>query len=118
MSTSWLSRNISTVSNSSINIVLLALLHCFIACYTHAAVDTDFESGFGDWQNTGSYDWLRKSGATSSSNTGPASASQGSYYAYMETSSGYAYSNGNTAVLESGPINFTGSQTISFKYHM
>lgn len=118
MSTSWLSRNISIVNKSSINIVLLATLQCFIACYAHAAVDTDFESGFGDWQNTGSYDWLRKSGATSSSNTGPASASQGSYYAYMETSSGYAYSNGNTAILESGPINFTGSQTISFKYHM
>lgn len=80
-------------------------------------VSETFESGWGAWSNVGSFNWLRKSGGTSSGGTGPSSAAQGSYYAYMESSSGYAYNNGNTAILESTPLSAS-VVTLKFKYHM
>lgn len=49
-----------------------------------------FESGFGSWYNfvANTSDWIRNSGATSSSDTGPPAAYDGSYYIYVETSTG------------------------------
>lgn len=79
-----------------------------------------FESGFGTWTQsaTDDFNWTRKSGATPSSNTGPSSASEGSQYIFMESSSPN-YST-KRAVLESPCYDLSGvSQgTFSFKYHM
>ncbi|BAO55370.1 endonuclease [Nonlabens marinus] len=80
-----------------------------------------FESGFGNWVQASSgddFNWDRVSGSTPSSNTGPASASQGSNYLYME-SSAPNYSS-KRAILY-GPcvdIPSSGASTFSFKYHM
>lgn len=75
----------------------------------------DFESGLG-WSNGGSEGFTRRSGSTPSSSTGPGSAAQGSYYAFMETSSGYAYSSGNDAHLTSPVV--SGASSVTFRYHM
>lgn len=48
------------------------------------------------------FNWTRRSGSTSSSSTGPSSASQGYYYMYIETSS---TSYGQNAVLMSSELN-------------
>lgn len=81
---------------------------------------TDFESGWGDWYNVtdDNQQWLRNSNGTPSSNTGPATGAMGTtFYAYFETSTGYANSSGNNAILAS-PI-FSGSDIrFSFAYHM
>lgn len=71
----------------------------------------EFEST--NWENDAScklnqvygfdnFDWTRQSGSTPSSSTGPSSASQGSYYMYIETSSA---SYGQNAVLMSSEFN-------------
>lgn len=79
-----------------------------------------FESGFGAWtQGSGDdFDWTRNSGATPSSNTGPSSATEGSQYVFMESSSPN-YST-KRALLESPCFDLTGlSQgAFNFKYHM
>ena len=79
-----------------------------------------FESGFGSWTNVSGddFDWSRRSGGTPSNNTGPSSASEGSFYLYVESSSPN-YSNLST-ILESGCFDLTGETeaNISFKYHM
>ncbi len=61
-----------------------------------------FESGFGDWYDDTSDDaWTRNSGSTGSSGTGPSSAYDGSYYIYVETSSGDgANSSGDKTTIE------------------
>ena len=64
----------------------------------------------------------RNSGVTSSSSTGPASAASGSYYLYLETSSGQAYDFNDTAILETGSIwqqyGLPSAGSMSFFYHM
>lgn len=82
---------------------------------------TDFELGMGDWRNVvtvDDYDWTRHSGATPSSGTGPSGGADGStYYMYMETSSGYAYYAGDSAILL-GPVIFHRNIHLFFQYHM
>ncbi len=79
-----------------------------------------FESSFGVWtQDSGDdFDWTRRSGGTPSSNTGPSAASEGSFYAYMESSSPN-YST-KTAILNSPCIDLSGESTVNFDfmYHM
>ncbi|WP_299883827.1 GEVED domain-containing protein [uncultured Lacinutrix sp.] len=79
-----------------------------------------FESSFGAWtQGSGDdFNWTRNSGTTASSNTGPSSASQGSQYVYMESSS--PNNSNDRAILVSPCFNLTGQNqaTFSFKYHM
>jgi len=79
-----------------------------------------FEASLGQWtQDTSdNFDWTRKSGSTPSSNTGPSSASAGTYYAYME-SSAPNYST-KRAILNSPCFDLSDKSqaTISFKYHM
>ncbi len=79
-----------------------------------------FESGFGSWTNiTGDdFDWVRRSGGTPSSNTGPSGAAAGSFYIYVEASSPNYPSKSTT--LESPCFDLTGvtSATFSFRYHM
>ncbi len=81
----------------------------------------DFESGWGIWTNVTGVDtdeWFRDSGGTPSGSTGPASGAGGStWYAYMETSDGYAYTAGDTAILE-GPNIGGSNRVLSFYYHM
>ncbi len=80
-----------------------------------------FESGVGEWNQARSsddFDWIRTSGSTPSSNTGPGAASSGAYYLYMESSSPN-FSN-KRAILYSPCYNITNASqaTFSFKYHM
>ncbi|AUM13672.1 thrombospondin type 3 repeat-containing protein [Ketobacter alkanivorans] len=83
--------------------------------------DSDFESGMDDWSNvTGidDYDWIRNSGGTTSSNTGPSGGADGSlFYMYLETSSGSAFAAGDTAILQ-GPVVTSDNVVFRFKYHM
>lgn len=78
-----------------------------------------FESGLGAWSNGGgdSFDWTRDSGSTPSGSTGPSSASNGSFYIFMESSSPN-YSN-KRAIITGPCLNFAGAPTasVSFKYH-
>jgi hypothetical protein len=79
-----------------------------------------FESGTGAWtQASGdNFDWTRRSGGTPSSGTGPSSASAGSWYMYVESSSPN-YSNKTT--IFNGPcfdLSGESSATFGFDYHM
>ncbi len=79
-----------------------------------------FESGAGDWVqgSDDDIDWTRDASGTPSSSTGPSSASDGSYYMYVEASSPNYPS--KTANLY-GPcfdLSGAGSATFSFDYHM
>ncbi|MEO1032962.1 MAG: S8 family serine peptidase [Bacteroidota bacterium] len=83
-----------------------------------------FESNDG-WTQIGGDDgnWVRNSGVTPSSNTGPSSASEGTFYMFLEASSnnspGEIGSNA-TAILESDCFDLSGesSATFSFENHM
>jgi len=79
-----------------------------------------FENTFGSWtQASGDdFDWSLRSGSTPSSNTGPSSANEGSYYIYMESSSPN-YSN-KRAILNSPCFDLSSesSASLEFKYHM
>lgn len=83
-----------------------------------------FESNDGWTQVTGDDgNWVRDSGGTPSSGTGPGSAAQGSWYMFLEAST-----NGSTgqigpnatAILESNCFDLSGETTasFSFQYHM
>jgi len=79
-----------------------------------------FENTLGAWSQSSAddFDWTVKSGSTPSSNTGPSSAAEGSYYVYMESSSPN-YSN-KRAILTGPCFDLSGktTATVSFKYHM
>ncbi|AWF81008.1 hypothetical protein BTJ40_09390 [Microbulbifer sp. A4B17] len=81
----------------------------------------DFELGFGDWVNILSEDnknWSRHTGSTPSVSTGPPGGASGSsYYVYLETSSGGANSNGDSAILL-GPVLLDTNIYLDFSYHM
>lgn len=79
-----------------------------------------FESSFGSWEQStdDDFDWTRKSGSTSSTSTGPTSASDGSFYAYVESSSpNYP---AKTTIMNSPCFNLSGQSgtSLSFSYHM
>lgn len=79
-----------------------------------------FESGFGAWTNQSGddLDWTRRTGSTPSSTTGPSSASEGSYYIYVEASSPNYPS--KVTRIESPCYDLAGESAanFSFKYHM
>ncbi len=79
-----------------------------------------FENTIGNWEQSQNddFDWTTRSGSTPSSNTGPDSAAEGSYYVYMESSSPN-YSN-KRAIITSPCFDFSDKTTasVSFKYHM
>ena len=79
-----------------------------------------FENTLGAWsQGSGDdFDWIVDANGTPSSNTGPSSAAQGSYYVYVEASSPN-YSNKKT-ILNSPCYNLSSASaaTFTFKYHM
>ena len=72
---------------------------------TYPCIEADstesFEVSFGMWQQDSGddFDWTLRSGSTSSSNTGPSAAFDGTYYAYVETSPSNTW-NGATANLD------------------
>ncbi|MEZ4685122.1 MAG: fibronectin type III domain-containing protein [Bacteroidia bacterium] len=78
-----------------------------------------FEKELG-WTNDLShdFDWLRHTGTTPTSGTGPNAAAEGSWYAYMEVS-GQNYPN-KTAILNSPCFDLTGltNPEFTFQYHM
>lgn len=83
-----------------------------------------FESNDG-WNQIGGDDgnWVRDSGGTPSSGTGPGSAVEGSFYMFLEASTnGSAGQIGNnaTAILESDCFDLSGATeaTFSFQHHM
>ncbi|MCW8956865.1 MAG: putative Ig domain-containing protein, partial [Gammaproteobacteria bacterium] len=82
---------------------------------------SDFEEGYGDWSNitvSDNNNWIRDSGGTPSVSTGPASGADGSnYYVYFETSSGYAFTAGDTAIFE-GPMLTDTNIHLYFQYHL
>ncbi|MBN3034981.1 MAG: hypothetical protein JW861_05300, partial [Bacteroidales bacterium] len=78
-----------------------------------------FETGFGAWQQSqdDDFDWTRQSGPTSTGNTGPQGAHEGSWYLYTESSTpNYPY---KTAGLYAD-FNFSqlSQPQFSFWYHM
>lgn len=79
-----------------------------------------FESGAG-WTQVGGDDgnWTRDSAGTPSSNTGPSSAIEGSFYMYTEASTNGLGSNA-TVILESPcyDLSAASSATFSFQNHM
>lgn len=79
-----------------------------------------FEASFGDWQHaaTDDFNWTRLSGATSSLNTGPTAAADGSFYAYTESS--LPNHPNKRAILVSPCFNLYGQSepTLGFQYHM
>ncbi|MEM9920946.1 MAG: hypothetical protein AAF990_22795 [Bacteroidota bacterium] len=78
-----------------------------------------FEGGLGPWtEQVSSNIWRHHSGSTPSSQTGPSSAQDGTFYAYVESSG--SGSPNKTAILESPCFNLsTATQAqFSFHYHM
>ena len=79
-----------------------------------------FENTLGAWSQSSADDinWTIDANGTPSSNTGPSSASQGTYYVYVEASSPNYPS--KRAILNSPCFDLSGlaSATFSFKYHM
>jgi hypothetical protein len=81
-----------------------------------------FENTLGAWSQSiaDDLDWTINTNGTPSSNTGPGSASQGSYYIYVEASGdGTGYPN-KRAILNSPCFDLSGVSTpeFSFDYHM
>ncbi|MGJ8685472.1 MAG: fibronectin type III domain-containing protein [Nonlabens sp.] len=79
-----------------------------------------FESGIGAWtQASGDdFDWTRRSGGTPSTGTGPSSATQGSFYMYVEAS---APNNTSKTTYFNSPcfdLSSVSSANFGFKYHM
>lgn len=79
-----------------------------------------FESGTGIWSDAASGDlpWMRNSGSTPSTGTGPSSADEGSYYLYVDAASpDYPE---RTAILYSQcfDLSMTNSPEFRFRYHM
>ncbi len=81
-----------------------------------------FENTIGAWTQSSAddLDWSLRTNGTPSSNTGPTSASQGSYYIYVEASgNGTGYPN-KRAILTSPCFDLNGlsNPTFEFDYHM
>ncbi|MBT8268005.1 MAG: DUF5011 domain-containing protein [Bacteroidia bacterium] len=81
-----------------------------------------FENTLGGWtQSTADdLDWTVDSGGTQSNNTGPDSASEGSFYIYVEASGNNTGYPNKQAIINSPCFDLSGLSTPSFKfdYHM
>lgn len=79
-----------------------------------------FESNFGSWSNVTQFSttgWARRTGGTPSGSTGPSSAQSGSYYIYVETSSGSSNSSGNTDIIQYNLPSGETEGSVAFHYH-
>ena len=84
-----------------------------------APYSTGFEGSSGWTQGSGDdFDWAINSGGTPSSNTGPSAASEGSNYAFIESSNPNYPS--KVAILNSPCFDLSGasSSILTFDYHM
>lgn len=74
-------------------------------------------SGFWTQSTMDVLDWTHQTGATSSTNTGPSGANDGTHYIYLETSTGGL---GNDAVISTGwvDVNALSIPSLRFDYHM
>ncbi len=81
-----------------------------------------FESNIGQWTQATNDDlnWTRNSGGTPSSNTGPSSASEGSFYLYVEASGNGTGFPDKRAILNSPCLDFSTltEPRLIFQYHM
>ncbi|MEP2024356.1 M4 family metallopeptidase, partial [Reichenbachiella sp.] len=113
-----LAGNISAASNTVNVTTQSAGMSC--SSTTTIPYAEGFESGFGAWTNQSGddLDWTRRTGSTPSSSTGPSSASEGSYYMYVEASSPNYPS--KVTRIESPCYDLSGetAANFSFKYHM
>ncbi|WP_456460388.1 M4 family metallopeptidase [Reichenbachiella sp.] len=113
-----LAGNVSDASNAVNVTTQSAGMSC--SSTTSIPYSEGFESGFGAWTNQSGddLDWTRRTGSTPSSSTGPSSASEGSYYMYVEASSPN-YPSKETRI-ESPCYDLSGESAanFSFKYHM
>jgi hypothetical protein len=78
-----------------------------------------FETGLGVWtqRTDDQFDWRRNSGGTSTGNTGPSGAANGTFYMYTEANDA---SSGSRAILESPCFDLTNlsQASLSFAWHM
>ncbi|MCP4457809.1 MAG: S8 family serine peptidase [Cytophagales bacterium] len=108
--------------SASSNVVNVTTQSSGISCSSTSTLpySEGFESGFGAWTNASGddFDWTRQSGGTPSSNTGPSSATEGSFYIYVESSTPN-YSN-KVSIIESPCYDLSAETTanFSFEYHM
>lgn len=81
-----------------------------------------FESGLGAWSQASGDDlnWTRDSGGTPSSGTGPASAQDGTWYMYIESSTNGTGFPNKQAILEGPCFDLAGASiaNFSFAYNM
>lgn len=110
--------------SASVNFTTAAVPSFCSGSVTSFPYSEGFESNDGWAQISGDDgDWVRTSGSTPSSGTGPTSAGEGSNYLFLEASTngstGQIGSNG-TAILESDCFDLAGksSATFSFQNHM
>lgn len=90
------------------------------SCESPAILNTGFETNFGNWTNDSAddIDWTRRSGSTPSSGTGPISADEGSYYAYIEASSPNYPSKVANLVSDCVDLTQLNNPELNFRYHM
>ncbi|OJJ23325.1 hypothetical protein BKI52_02910 [marine bacterium AO1-C] len=91
-------------------------------CTSGVNYSESFESNFGAWNQSTSddLDFIRQSGSTRSTNTGPSSANDGSNYIYVESSTnGVGFPN-KVAILTSDCFDLSGvsNPEFVFDYHM
>ena len=81
-----------------------------------------FESNFGGWTQASNddLDWTRLSNNTPSNNTGPSSATEGSFYIYVEASGNNTGYPNKQAIITSPCFDLVGltNPNLSFSYHM
>jgi len=96
-------------------------LSIFVNLYSQLPYTESFETDFGIWNQLSApldeMDWIRNSGPTPTSGTGPNSASDGIYYAYIEATDNY--NPPKSAILEA-TFDFSNDTLpiLSFDYHM
>lgn len=88
-----------------------------ITCVSSFPYQESFETDFGMWfqVQTDDEDWRRNSGGTSSSNTGPSNAQDGSYYIYTEAS---GYTNDDHILKGCFDLATQCAADFTFDYHM
>ncbi len=101
----------------TITLIIIALQSLII--YAQLPYNESFETDLGIWTQSISdqFDWTRNSGPTPTSNTGPAVASNGDWYLYIEAT---GHNNPpETAIIEAN-FDFSGTTLpiLSFDYHM
>ncbi len=109
-----------TESNESNNLRTHSISVSCNSCITSFPYNEGFESGLGEWtQDTGDdIDWTRDANGTSSYNTGPSNASEGTYYMYTEASGANYPSKIAHLISPCFNLSSINNPLLTFKYHM